>query len=108
MQGFFMPRHLFWSIISPCLLLTQTFPEQLVFGCHLVDVLLDVLGFIQYGGLVAHQAPSIIFLAGVQFLDIGLGVETTVHFKEFAGLYISSFHLLLCLAHYAGRLSDDW
>ena len=74
MQGFAMPRHLLWLVIGPSLLLPQTFSEQLVFGCHLADVLLDVLGFILYGGLDTHQAPSTLFPAGVQPLDTGLGV----------------------------------
>ena len=99
MQVFAVPRRLLWAVIGPSLLLPQTFPEQLVFGCHLADVLLDVLGFIQYGGLDAHQTPSTLFPAGVQSLDIGLGVDG----EEFAGLHIGRLHLLPCPAHYAGR-----
>ena len=66
------------------------------------------LGFIQYCALDPHLALSTLFPAGVQSLDIGLGVEASVHCEEFAGLHISSLHLLLCPAHYAGRVSDDW
>ena len=104
MQGFAMQRHRLWLVISPSLLLPQTFSEQLVFGYHLADVLLDVLGFILYGDLDAHQALSILFLADVQSLDIGLGVEAFVHCEEFAGLHICTLHLLLCTAYYAGYL----
>ena len=89
MQGFVKPRHLLWWVIGHCLLLPQTFPEQLVFGCHLEDVLLDVVGFIQDGGCDTHQAPSTLFPAGVLSLDIRLGVEASVHCEEFEGLYIN-------------------
>ena len=78
-QGFAMPRHVLWLVIGPSLLLPQTFPEQLIFGYHLAYVLLDVLGFIQYGDLDAHQSPPSLFPAGVQSLDIGLGVEAAMH-----------------------------
>ena len=64
--------------------------------------------FILYGGLVAHQASSTLFLAAVQSLDIGLGVEASVHCEEFAGLQVSSLQLLLFPAHYADWVSDDW
>ena len=78
MQGFAVPRHLLWLVIGPSLLLPQTFSEQLVFGCHLADVLLDVLGFILYGDLNTHQALSTLFPAGVQSLGIRLGVEACI------------------------------
>ena len=108
MQGFAMPRHLLWLVISPSLLLPPTFFEQLIFGCQLADVLLNVLGFILYGDLDAHQSPSTLFPAGVESLDIGLGVEASVHCDGFVGLHINSLHLLLCPAQYAGRVCDDW
>ena len=108
MQGFAMPRHLLWVVICPSLRLPQTFPEQLGFGCHLADVLLNLLGCVQDGSFDTNQAPSTLLPPGVQSLDIGLGVEASVHCEEFAGLHVSSLHLLLCPAHYAGRVSDDW
>lgn len=31
-----------------------------------------------------------------------------MHWEELSGLYNSSLHDLLCLAHYIGKVSDDW
>lgn len=41
-------------IFLPCLLLSQAFFQQVIFGCHLTVILLDVLDFIQDNGFDTH------------------------------------------------------
>lgn len=103
MQGFILPWHLLFSIFLPCLLLPKEFPQQLIFECHLTDVLPGALGFVWDSGFDTYHTHPALFLAGVHSLDFGLGVEIIIHCEEPLDLHISSFHILLWSVHYINR-----
>lgn len=92
----------------PSMSFAASFSQQLIFGCHLTDVPVDVLGFIKESGFDTHQTPPALFMSGVQSLCVGFGVETSVHYGELPGLHISSLHVFLWPAQYIGRVPNDW
>lgn len=59
--------------------------------------------FIQDNGFEIYQALSTLFLDSLWVLNFG--VEIFVHYEEFQGLHISSFHVFLCLNT---CISNDW
>lgn len=56
------------------------------FGYYLTDLFLDT---IQDRGFDTHQTPS-----DVQYLGVGVGVETSVHCEKLPGLCIKNFHAM--------------
>lgn len=92
----------------PSMPFAASFSQQIIFGCYLTDVPVDVLGFIKERGLDTHQTPPTLFMTGVQSQCVGFGVETSEHYGELPGLHISSFHVFLWPAQYIGRVSNDW
>lgn len=111
-------RHLSFLIVHPmqglvtssawssCLLLFQVFAQQHIFGCHLIDVLLHALGFIQDSDFDTHQTLTTLF--GVQSLSVRLGVEISVHFEGLLGLHNSSFHIISWPAYSTDMVSEGW
>lgn len=63
-----LPWHFLCVIFLPCLLLSQSFSQELSFGCHLTNVLLDALGFIQD----THQTCPFSFLLVYHFSVLDL------------------------------------
>lgn len=97
MQGLVLPWDFLWLDFDPCLLLPSSFSQNLISGCHLADMLLNALGFIQDGFCLVrdtHLSPSTLSLTGGQSLGVGLGVEASVHHEEFPGLHIGSLSVL--------------
>ena len=80
MQSFVMPQHLLCLVIGPSF--ASDIPRAACLCSYLADVLLNVLGFIQYDGSDAHEVLATqvdCTPAGVQSVEIELGVEVSVH-----------------------------
>lgn len=72
----------------------QAQSQQLILGCHLADIPVDALGFIEDIGFDTHLTLPALLTAAVDSAA-DLGVEDSIHYEDLLGFHIGSPHVLL-------------